>query len=141
MKLVNNFEHQVLKLLGLGIRNTQSIYDALTEDVKRSGYDAYLEHMYGLQDAKTIVCSGDKWAYGVRGFSEFNHYEMLAKAESAGELTVAAPKKGFSSLHYDGAELLATCLRKGAYDYLACPSLVGGQRVMHRTSHLATLGA
>ena len=141
MKLVNNFEHQVLKLIGLGIRATKSIYDALTPDVKRSGYDAYIEHMNGLMEAKSITVHEGKWAFGVRGFNELNHYEMLARSDSGGELTVAKAKVGPSKDHYDGAELKATCLRGGAYDFLACPSLVNGERVAHRTSHLAALGA
>jgi hypothetical protein len=140
MKKVNDFEHQVLKLIGLGIRSTSSIFDALTENVKHGGADYVMERLQVMAQAGSILLSAGKWEFAVRGFSELNHYELLAK-QSTGEVRTVATSPRASSGQYDGAELSATCLRVGAYDFLACPSLVNNQRVMHRTSHLAKLGA
>ena len=140
MKQPNNFQHQVLKLVGLGIRSTSSIFDALTDNVKLGGMQQVQDCLDEMRSDSVLALRGEKWEFGVVGFAELNHYELLGK-QSTGEVrTVAAPARGTSG-SYDGAELSATCPRRGAYDFLACPSLVGGQRVMHKTHHLATLGA
>jgi len=52
----------------------------------------------------------------------------------------AAKEKPEKPRGYTGEELRDTCLRKGAYDFLALPSRYGDNLVAHPTAHLASLG-
>lgn len=48
-----------------------------------------------------------------------------------------SPERVVGKRDYDGAELKATCLRPGAYDFLRCPSRMGDKLLEHRLHHLA----
>jgi hypothetical protein len=56
-------------------------------------------------------------------------HEAAVEEEKAPVIcTVAGPRQPFSSESYCGAELQATCLRPGAYNAFALPSLFNGAR-------------
>jgi hypothetical protein len=82
--------------------------------------DGYLSYDSSLW---TLTAKGE----GMLEFLSAKYVSPISKV--AGKKEYVPP-----SGSYNGAELKDTCLREGAYDFLALPSLYGGKSVEHRTA-------
>lgn len=56
--------------------------------------------------------------------------EMALRDDDTTETSVAEPRRTVTTGHYTGQR--ETPMRSGAEDFLKCPSLIGGERVMPR---------
>lgn len=126
-------EHQILSMLAAGAQTSEMLF----ENLQKVG----ISELPGLADFVTDTLA----VYYEQGLIEYTDGDWTLGQEGKVRLVVAAQRQDRATPYkvapgsYEGAELSVTCLRKGAYDYLACPSLIAGQLVPHRTHNLSTL--
>ena len=133
--IADGLHHNILQLLFGEAMTSESLYAALPTKAKRfvslpelvtdvtsvMVADGYLEYDRPL------------WRITDRGIGMLNFVNH--KAAPPKVLSVAGKKEyTVPAGIYNGAELRDTCLRKGAYDFLALPSVYGDTHVPHRTA-------
>jgi hypothetical protein len=128
-------QHEILKCLKLATMNSKDLYAALPPKSVRlmSVAELVTEVTSVMVVEGHLAYENSEWSLTQKGHTVLNYLSW--KPPAPAELTVAA-KKSYTVAQgsYDGAELRDTCLRKGAYDFLALPSLYGTTSVPHRTA-------
>lgn len=137
---VNGVQHRLLKQLLEVPQGSQALYNQTTDEFKGlySLQDFITEGLTSLSAEGYISYADTLWAITVQGRALANFLDMKSRSKSiptvAGSRDYQVPEGSYS-----GAELQATVHRRGAYDFLNCPSRYGEMRVQHPTAYIADL--
>ena len=132
----DNLNHEILKLLFTGSKTSAELYKGIPSGKGFLSLTDFITDVASVLSAEGYITYTDGvWDITSRGASIKSKLE--APERPVGIIT---PKRDYTvdSRSYSGLELKDTCLRKGAYDFLALPSLYGNTLVPHRTAGLYT---
>lgn len=134
----NGIHNQVLLQLSLLPKGAGGLWEDLVHPLKRmiSFSDFKTDCLGTLEAEGHITLTGSEYSLTPEGRAMLNF--LASQSVKPQTLTVAAKKEytvptGF----YQGEELRISTFRRGAYDFLALPSLYGSEYKSHPTAHLA----
>lgn len=133
----NSMQHEVLKLtfiqprtsadlfrgLSSGVKGTMTLTEFVTDITSIMALDGHVTYADGIWDITSL---------GADTKQRLDSDNLPRRVGAIAAKRSYAVAKG----SYDGAELRDTCLRKGAYDFLALPSLFANTLVPHKTAAL-----
>ena len=108
----------ILKRLEKGPRTLKSFSHNDTSAHLSVHFERYLAE---LQTSGHVVEIEENWHLTHAGYSVINEDLVVRRKKPMLDKICAGTTEGF----YDGAELRQTCMRPGAYDFLAYPSRMG----------------
>ena len=111
----------ILKRLEKGPRTLRSFSHQDENAHLAVHFERYLNEM---QSAGYVVEIQDNW--------HITHSGLAALRQKAAKKSYERISAGTTEGTYDGAELRNTCMRPGAYDFLACPSRMGDDFVYRK---------
>ena len=134
---VGGLHHSILKMLVTEPLPSRVLFEGIPESNKR-----FLSLPEFVTDVTSVMAMDgylhyekELWTLTDNGRAMLNFLEYKPPAPAV--LTVAGKQRyNVPAGIYDGAELRGTCLRKGAYNFLALPSLYGNTLVDHPTAHI-----
>ena len=132
---LEDLHHQILRLLSNESRSSKTLYNDLPDRAKEfiSLSDLVTDVTSVMRTEHILSYEDGLWCITSTGMGLLRHLELTARPPL--KLSVASKKQyEVASGCYNGAELRDTCLRAGAYDFLAKPSLYGNTLVEHRTA-------
>lgn len=128
----DNLNHQILKHLFVGSKTSAELYKSIPRGKGFLSLTDFITDVVSVLYAEGYIAYTDGvWSLTSRGASTKNKLEAPERP-----VGIVTPRRDYTvdSRSYSGAELRDTCLRKGAYDFLALPSLYGNTLVPHRTA-------
>ena len=120
--ILKNHHKDLLNRLSYGSRNHKSFTHGDVNSQLSIHYDRYLREMEQHGLVVSIESKGDI----VWHITNHGRVAIEGKKFKPSKDRICA---GTTVGLYDGKELTRTCLRKGAYDYMDCQSLIGGKMV------------
>lgn len=137
---IDGVQHHLLRSLLEVPQGSQALYNQTTADFKGlySLSDFVTDGLTVLSEQGYISYADTLWTITVQGRALANFLSMKSRSKSipsvAGAWDYQVPRGS-----YQGTELQATVHRRGAYDFLRCPSRYGDVLVQHPTAHVADL--
>lgn len=123
--ILKNHHKDLLNRLSYGSRNHKSFTHGDVNSQLAIHYDRYLREMEQHGLVVSIESKGDI----VWHITNHGRVAIEGKKFKPSKDRICA---GTTVGLYDGKELTRTCFRPGAYDYMDCPSLIGGKMVPFR---------